>query len=157
MATNRSFRPCRTGTTTVEAAFVLPVFIIFVFGLFVFCHLQMTSSMLKSSCRAAARYGSTEGITTAEADQFLRQRMAAFLDTSLIQIQIKDASILESDDPLPDSESDFAALPDIELSDAEPRQMFLVRATLAYDQAAILNVPWLGSLTLSGYSFMRHE
>ena len=150
-------RQCRNGTTAIEAAFVLPVFITFVFGLFVFCHMEMTSSMLKSSCRAAARYGSTEGISTAETDTYLRQRMGAFLDPSVVQLQVKDASVYDDGGTLPESNDEFLALPDIELETAEPRQLFLVRATISYNQVAILNVPWLGNMTLSGYSFMRHE
>ena len=59
----------RRGTTTVEFALILPVFLIFVFGLMEYGRAQMIANMLQNSCRDAARWGSTEGVSTSEVEQ----------------------------------------------------------------------------------------
>ena len=59
-------REARRGTTVVETALVLPVFLLFVLGLIELGHAMMVSNVLRSACRQAARIGSTEGNTTAE-------------------------------------------------------------------------------------------
>ncbi len=55
----------RRGTTVVETALVLPVFLLFVLGLIELGHAQMVKNVLRCACREAARMGSTEGHTTA--------------------------------------------------------------------------------------------
>ena len=59
----------RRGTTVVETALVLPVFLVFVLGIIELGHAQMVKNLLRSGCREAARIGSTEGNTTAEVQQ----------------------------------------------------------------------------------------
>ena len=60
MAVRRLFRVRRRGTTTVEAAFVLPIFFTFLLGLFEICYAQMVSNMLRSACSKGARYASVD-------------------------------------------------------------------------------------------------
>ena len=54
-------------------------------------------------------------------------------------------------------------LPDLELTEAETRQLFVVRAKVPYQEVAILPVnfplvgPFLQELELAGQAFMRHE
>ena len=53
-------------------------------------------------------------------------------------------------------------MPSIELNNAEPRQLFMVRARINYRDVAIVpNIPYLGNflddVTLEGQAFMRHE
>jgi Flp pilus assembly protein TadG len=147
----------RRGASAVEAAIVLPVFLVFVFGLFEYCHIQMVSNLLKSSCRAAARFGATEGRTNAETSQLLWNRMSPAVAPNSVAIAIKDASGYDTGDELPDSPDDYQNMPDLNLLNAEPRQLFVVRATVNYNDAAILSLPWMGNITLAAQAFMRHE
>jgi Flp pilus assembly protein TadG len=151
------FKRRRRGASAVEAAIVLPVFLIFVFGLFEYCHIQMVSNLLKGSCRSAARFGATEGRTNSETTNLLSNKMAPALNPNLLAIQIKDASGYDAGGELPDSPSDYQDMPDLNLLNAEPRQLFVVRATVNYNDVAILSLPWMGSITLAGQAFMRHE
>lgn len=159
----------RRGVHLVEAAIVLTVFIPFLFGLFQYGHMQMISSLLVTACQNAARYGSTEGVSTADVEQRVKKTLGgaispARLDQGVVQILVKDASVFDTggdhyDDPAA-YKSDpgwFEALPDVELSDAEPRSLFLVRAVVAYNDIAILKLPFMDGAVLVGQSICRHE
>ena len=147
----------REGTTLVEVAVVLPVFLVFLFGLWAYGHAQMVSNMLKGATRTAARMGATEGVTSAQAKARVTQVMASAIDASKITIVIKDASTYDNGGSVPTSGSAMSSLPDLELSTAKSRQLFMVRATVNYNTVAILPTPWFDSVQLSGTSFMRHE
>ena len=151
----------RRGTTAVETALVLPVFLLFVMGLMELGHAQMVKSVLLSACRQAARIGSTEGNSTADIEQRVKDVLGAAVDPELVTIYVRDASSFDEGSPTTDG-AELEALPAIELSDAEPRQMFLVRAKVNYSDIAILpNIPLLGAfldeVVLEGQAFMRHE
>lgn len=151
----------RRGTTVVETALVLPVFLLFVLGLIELGHAQMVKNVLRSACRQAARIGSTEGNTTAEVQQRVVDVLGAAVDTDLVEIFVRDASSFDDGNPTTDG-AELEALPSLELSDAEPRQLFLVRAKVNYSDIAIVpNIPYLGSfldeIVLEGQAFMRHE
>ena len=78
-----------------------------------------------------------------------------------MQVYVRDAGSFDSGSPSTEG-SDLEAMPSIELGDAEPRQLFMVRAKVAYQDIAIVpNIPYLGSfldnVTLEGQAFMRHE
>ena len=147
----------RCGTTAVEVALTLPVFFIFVFGTFEYGRVQLVSNLLQTACRTGARYGATEGVSSSEALARVSQILAAAIDTSALSSVAKDAAVFDTPGPYPDNPSEFAALPDLELSVAEPRQLFLVRATVDYNDVAIIPMPALDGLTLTGQAFMRHE
>ncbi len=150
-------RTKRSGTTIVEVAFVLPVFLAFVFGLVEYGRLQMVHNMLRTACRVAARQGATEGIDTATVRARVHQIMAAAIDTNKLTVVVKSATVYDDGDTLPTSDSDFAALPDIELAEAEHRQLFLVRASVAYNDIALAPFSILAGVKFHGQSFMRHE
>jgi hypothetical protein len=148
----------RRGTAAVEFAMVLPVFLVFVFGLAEYGKAQMTANMLQNACRDAARWGSTEGVTTSEVQQRVRDLMAPAIGTAVpITVIVRDASVFDGEDPEVLETDEYVDLPTVELSDAEPRQMFIVRASLSYDEASIIPWPLLKNMTLTGMSFMRHE
>jgi hypothetical protein len=48
-------------------------------------------------------------------------------------------------------------LPNIELSTAPARRLFVVRITVPYNSVAILAPKWVKNMTLSGQAVMRHE
>ncbi len=157
-------RSCRTrhGTTVVETALVLPVFLLFVLALIELGHAQMVKHVLRGACRQAARIGSTEGHSTADVRQRTLDVLASCVDTDMVEVYVKDASPFDAGGTPPETGAELEALSDIELSDAEPRQLFLVRAKIRYEDVAIVpNIPVLGAfldgVVLEGQAFMRHE
>jgi hypothetical protein len=152
----------RRGTTVVETALVLPVFLLFVLGLVELGHAQMVKNVLRSACRQAARIGSTEGNSTAEVEERVRDSIGTAVDPDAVEIFVKDASSFDSGTDQSTDGASLEALPEIELSDATPRQMFVVRAKVHYNDIAIVpHIPILGSfldeVVLEGQAFMRHE
>lgn len=148
----------RTGATIVETAIVMPVFFMFVFAIIEFGHAIMINNVMKNACRQAARWGSATGATTAEVEQYVRDKMVGAIDTGLVTVQIKDASQFDTGGDAPTTIEDFAAMPDIELANAEPRQLFMVRAFTRYGDNSLLPQPWwLGNVLLTGETFTRHE
>ena len=149
--------PDRDGTTMVETAVILPIFLFMVFAIIEFGHAQMVNNILNSSCRDGARTGSVEGTTTAQVLSQVDEALAMVIPTGAVSIDVKDASIYDSGSAPPTTPAGLSALPGIELSNAAPRQMFLVRATVPYNDIAILSMPFMEGVVLTGQSFMRHE
>lgn len=147
----------RTGTTTLETAIVLPAFLIFVFGIIEFGHAQMVSNVLKSATRIGARLGTTEGVSTAEVEARVNEILATAVDPNLVQVIVKDASEFDGGSSFDAGNVNYGNMPDIEVSDAAPRQLFLVRATLDYSQVSLIPNSWLPDLTIEGQTVMRHE
>jgi hypothetical protein len=158
----RRARQERRGTTVVETAIVLPVFLLFVLALVELGHAQLVKHVLRAACREAARIGTTEGKSTAQVRARLLEVLGSVVDAADVQVYIKNGSPYDAGGTPPESGSDLEALADIELLDAEPRQLFLVRAKIEYADIAIVpNIPYLGDfldeVTLEGQAFMRHE
>ena len=150
-------RSGRRGTTVVEVAVSLPIFLIFVFGLIEYGRIQLVSNMLRASCRGAARYGSTEGVTTNDVESRVRDMLSASMDTNKVAVLIKDASVFDEDGDRPATAADFDAMPDIQLTTAKPRQLFLVRASITYNDIALVPMPTFANAVLTGQVFIRHE
>lgn len=153
----------RFGTTIVETALVLPIYLMFIFALIELGHAVMVNNLIRSACRTAARMGSTEGRTTADVEALVSQILARAIDPNVVDIMVKNADVYDSGGTPPTTSEGIEELPGLELSDAETRQMFLVRASVPYLSVAILpiNVPYVGAflkeIELSGQAFMRHE
>ena len=152
----------RRGTTVVETALVLPVFLLFVLGLVELGHAQMVKNLLRSACRQAARIGSTDGNSTADVKQRVLDTIGAAVDPALVEVFVKDAGAFDSGTSSGTDGASLEALPDVDLTNAEPRQMFIVRAKIHYSDVAIVpHIPILGSfldsVVLEGQAFMRHE
>jgi len=152
----------RRGTTVVETALVLPVFLLFVLALVELGHAQLVKHVLRASCRQAARIGTTEGKTTANVRARVLEMLGTVVSPTDVEIFIKDASPYDAGGAPPESGSQVEALADIELANAVPRQLFLVRAKVNYGDIAIVpNIPYLGAfldeVVLEGQVFMRHE
>jgi hypothetical protein len=154
-------RRCRRGTTSLEFAFILPVFLALVFGLMAVGHYRMSADLLKGACREAARYGAMQDVTTAMATERFRERASAGINVSLVNFSIKDLGSLDSSGgAMPDSAAEFSALPDIELGAAPSRRLFAVRAEVDYNQIAIIPmnwIPWANNLAVTTQVFTRHE
>jgi Flp pilus assembly protein TadG len=153
----------RRGTTVVETALVLPVFLLFVFVLIEIGHAQMVKNMLRGACRDGARMGCTEGSTTADVQAHVKEVLASIIDPSRVTVNVKDASVYDQGGTPPQSSSALAALPNLEVNGAEQGQLFVVQATVNYNDVAIIpmSVPIVGNimsnLTLDGHAFIRHE
>jgi hypothetical protein len=154
-------RSSRFGTTAVETALVLPVFLMFVFGIFELGRAVFVQHVLNSACRKAARLGSTEGNNTATVKAKTLEILGSAVNTSAVTVFVKDASSFDTASP-GTSGTALEAMSDIELSGAKPRQMFMVRAKIKYSDIAIVkHIPIIGyflqNVTLDGQAFMRHE
>ena len=147
----------RRGTTSVEAAVILPVFFFLVFAIIEFGHASMVNSVLNSACRNAARIGAIEGTSTAQVIEQVSNTLGNVISTEHVDIYVKDASAFDSSTPPSTSSSELLALPSVELADSEPRQLFLVRASIPYNRIALIPMPFMDEVVLSSQSFMRHE
>lgn len=136
---------------------VLPVYVLLLLAIIEFGHAQLVINLLQSGCRSAARMGSTQGPTTAQAIAHVRQTLGAAVDPSAVNVFVQDASSLDSGGVWPTTDAQVQALPAIELSEAEPRQMFVVRASVPYNSISLLPMPFLKNCTLRAQAFMRHE
>ncbi len=150
-------RAPRRGTAAVEAAVVLPVYFLLLLGIVEFGHAQMVVNLLQSSCRAGARMGSTTGPTTAQVQSRMKEVLGSGVNANKVTIYVKDASSLDHSGTWPTTDAGVNALPTLELSSAEDRQMFVVRASVPYNSIAIVPMPFLKNYTLSAQCFMRHE
>jgi len=152
----RKHQTNRNGTTLVETAIVLPVFLLFVFAIIEFSHARLVNNMLNNACRTGARIGSVEGTSSAQVVALVKQTMSPIIDGDSVSVFVNDASVYDSGTP-PTSGSGVEALPSVEVSGVEPRQMFVVRARLNYNDIALVPVPFLGDLVINSQAFMRHE
>lgn len=150
-------RSDRRGTAAVETALVLPAYIVLLFAIVEFGHAQLVLSLLQSGCRNGARMGSLEGPTTAEVIARVHRTVGSAVAEGLTTVAVRDASVFDTGDDIPESGAAVDALPELEVADAEPRQMFVVRASVPYNSIALVPMPFLRDLTLSAQSFIRHE
>ena len=155
-AAHRSVRR-RIGAAAVEFAVVLPVFLTFVFGVIEVSRIRLTSNLLKTACRTAARYGAAEGVSSAQACERVRAILSTALNAQAVSVVVKDASVYDTGGELPDNPEDYDALPNIELDQAQPRQLFLIRATVGYNRVALIPFACLSGVSFTGQAFMRHE
>jgi Flp pilus assembly protein TadG len=157
MRWTRSQARRRRGTAAVETAVVLPAYLLLLFGIAEFGHAQLVLNLLNSACRNGARLGSTEGTTTANVRARVNQTMGAAVTASKVTVYVKDASVFDSSTTPPSTDASLEALPDFEVANADPRQMFMVRAKVNYNDIALVPMPFLKNMALDAQAFMRHE
>lgn len=147
----------RSGTATVETAVVLPVYLLMLLAIVEFGHAQMVMNLLNSACRNAARIGSTEGTTTAQVVARVQQTLGAAVPANKVTVYVRDAGVYDTGGTPPSTDAGVEALPALEVADAEPRQMFVVRAKVDYNSICLVPMPFLKNVVLDSQSFMRHE
>jgi len=146
----------RRGATVVEMAFVLPVFGIFMAGVMEVGHAYMVMQVLNSAAKQSARLGAVEGKTTLDVTTKAEDVFSAAFDPVSATVYVKDGS--DFDSPGFDASGvDYTALSDIELSEAESQQLFIVRLEVDYNDVSLLPPMWITDITLTGMSVMRHE
>ena len=159
--TMRPFRPTsgnqpqRRGTTAVEVAVTLPVFCVIMVGLMECGHAMMMVHSLDSAARQAARYGSVDGISTAQVTTRAKAILANMTPV-VPTVLVKDGSVFDTAGFNPTT-IDYASLANKELSTADDDQMFIVRLSVPYNDVAILPPFWIKNITLNGQAVMRHE
>ncbi|QDU61310.1 TadE-like protein [Planctomycetes bacterium Pan216] len=154
----------RRGTTVVEVAFVLPVFILLLFGLFEFGRFFNAMNMVNGAAREAARVASTEGGTKAEAEAAIRAQLAPLTNADNLTIYVKDMSAYEDTSSFPDSVSGLPELFTEQVNGesqekiVDPGQLFVVRVELPFSSVALLTPQFIsGNFVLRGQAVMRHE
>lgn len=145
---------CR-GTTTVETAVVLPVFLLLLFVIFEFGHAQLVNNVLNSACRNAARIGAVEGSTTDQVRTKVEEMIGSVVPVGVVEVFVKNASSFDGGTTAVGGE--LEELPDIELRDTEARTLFVVRAKVPYSSVAIVPMPFLADVEIDAQAFMRHE
>jgi len=153
---NRARASHSDGSTLVETAIILPVFFLFLFALFEVGHAYMVVNVLNAAATKAAREGIAEGVTTATVSARVLSTLSTAFDTSTVTVYVKDAGVFDTPGIDPTT-IDYANLPSIQLINADPRQLFVVRVEVPYDTIAIFSPKWITGLTLKGQAVMRHE
>lgn len=146
----------RSGTTAVEMAMIMPVFFLMLFAIVEFGHAMMIRSLMISTAKDAARMAAVGEMTTQSIVEYIDSRLNKAMDSEVATIWVKNASLF--DDPNNDTEAvEIDDLPDIELSTAESRQLFIIRISVPYEGVALLPPFWTTGLTITGDSVIRHE
>lgn len=146
----------RSGTTLVEMALVLPVFFLFVMAIIEFGHAYLVIGTMTAAVKKAARMGAADGVTTQQVIDEVERILGSSIDMSNATILVKNGSVF--DEPGVDASAvSYSSLGDLELTDAEDAQLFIVRVEVPYDDVALLPPFWAGGLQLHSESVMRHE
>lgn len=155
----------RRGATIVEMAVVIPVFAIFMAGLMEVNHAYLTLNILKAAVNKGARLGVAEPTTNAQVEAKVREVLGSAIDEDAVSVIIKDASVFDSPNVNPNN-INYGSLPDINLQNAEPRQLFIVRVEVDYDKVALLPPMFVKktgpngqkqSVKMTAQAVMRHE
>lgn len=150
----RQERQSRSGATIVEMAVVVPVFAVFLAAIMEFGHAFLVVGTLNAAAKQAARYGAVDGISTAEVEARVNQVLSAAFDASQTTVYVKNAGVFDTGAP---ENVDYTQLPNIELLNAERRQLYVVRVEVDYNDVALMPPFWAKDLKLFGQSVMRHE
>jgi Flp pilus assembly protein TadG len=151
---NRSTR--RRGSTAVEVALTLPIFIMFLAALMEFGHVLFVSHMLKAAAKSGARYGSTDGITTAQVQAQVLQIVNTAIKPGAATVLIRDAGVFDTPN-MNASTINYSTLPNVELSTIEQGHLYIVQVTVPYNQVALMPPFWVKNATVTGQSVLRHE
>ena len=146
----------RTGATMVEAAFVMPVIIILTFGLIEFARAFMAMQMVNAAARHGAYMSILDGVTNSEAETAMRDMLATANIEDNVTIQILDGQPID-DTPTGGDLPDPDDLNDLNLPDALPRQLLIVRISVPFEDIAFITPWWLNDVTIVGQMAMRHE
>lgn len=146
----------RRGTSAVEVALTLPIFIVFLAAMMEFGHAMFVSHMLKAAAKAGARYGSTDGVTTAQVQAKVQQILASSMKASAVSVLIRDASVFDTANVTP-STINYSTLPNVELANIEQGHLYIVQVSVPYTQVALIPPYWVKNFNVVGQSVLRHE
>lgn len=146
----------RRGTSAVEVALTMPIFIMFLAALMEFGHVFFVSHMLKAAAKSGARYGSTAGVTTAQVQSRVQQIVGSAFKASQATVLIRDAGVFDTANVSPGT-INYNTLPNVELSTIEQGHLYIVQVTVPYNSVALLPPFWVKNRTVTGQSVLRHE
>ena len=146
----------RRGSSAVEVALTMPFFIMFLAALMEFSHVLFVSHMLTSAAKSGARYGATDGVTSAQAQVRVQQIVAKVIKAGKATVLVRDASVFDTANVKPGS-INYSTLPTVELSTLEQGHLYIVQVTVPYSQVALLPPFWVKNRTVTGQSVLRHE
>lgn len=145
-----------SGAVLVEFALVSTMFVMFLAMILELGHVYLVVNALNATAKRSARYGAVEGISTNQVIDKAASIIAAGVNPAEATVSVLDGSVFDTNGYDADS-FNAASLPQIELLDAETRQLFVVRVTVPYDDVALIPPFWIKNITLVGQSVMRHE
>jgi Flp pilus assembly protein TadG len=152
-----SRRKSRRGTTLVESAFVLPVFLLLVLSMLEFSRALMVKNVLRGACRTAARMASTGGQSVDDVENHVRQLIGSTVDPGAVLVFVKDASVYDTSGAVSQTGQQLESLPNIDFTTAPSRQLFMVRARVNYGDVALVPMPFAENIVLEGQAFTRLE
>ena len=148
--------PDRSGAVLVENAIVCSIFGLFLAGIMELGHAYMVINTMNAAAKRAARYGSTDGITSTQVKTMANNIMNAAFKSSRATVIIKDGSTFDTTTVNPKN-INYDTLTNLELSTAKKQQMFIVRITVPYNNVALLPPFWVKNATLKAQAVTRHE
>ena len=146
----------RRGTSAVEVALTLPIFITFLAALMEFGHVIFVSNMLKAAAKSGARYGATVGVTNAQVTARVQQIVGSAFNATKATVLVRSASVFDTSNVTP-STINYNSLPAIDLTQANQGDLYIVQVTVPYNSVALLPPFWVKNRTVTGQSVMRHE
>ena len=154
----------RRGATAVEAALVLPFFLLFCFVMLEATHAIFIHAVVRNAARDAARFGTTERANSTNVTTIVENYCSAVVPARFLEIKIADASgyddgTIDLADP-----HDRDSLPAVELSDLEANHLFMVQIKVNYNDVAFMKLGnviffrnYFEQILLEGRAFMRRE
>ena len=144
----------------MEFAVCLPVFALFLAGVVEVNHASMVAATLRSAAQKAGRLGVVEGVSTAEVETLALETAGKAVRAGAVTVRIKDASAFDAGGDA--ASTNYAALPDLDLTRARPRQLFLVRLEVPYEDVSLIPPMFLrnadgSAKTIHGQAVNRHE
>lgn len=146
----------RSGATLVETAVALPVFFLFVWALVEFGHAFTVSNLITAAAKRAAREGVADDVTTAQVIQMAEDIISTGISLDNVTIMVKNAAVFDVSGTNP-STINYSSLPNVELNDMEPRELFVVYIEVPYSSVCLMSPKWMTNITLRGVSAQRHE
>lgn len=137
-------------------AMVMPVFLLFLFAIIEFGHAMMIRSVLNAATRDGARAGSVGSTTTSQVVSFIQQRVSRVMNPNQVTISVRNASAFDNPTQVA-AGINVDQLPTIELGTASSRQLYIVQASVNYNNVALIPPFWTTGLQLRASSVLRHE
>ena len=144
----------------MEFAVCLPVFTLFLAAILEINHASMVATTLRAAAQKAGRMGVVEGVSTAEVEELALAVAGSAVNSDSVRVYVKDASTFDAGGEA--ESTDFANLPDLNLTAARPRQLFVVRLEVTYADVSLippflLKNPDGSPKSLHGQAVNRHE
>jgi Flp pilus assembly protein TadG len=140
-------RHSRRGAAVVEMAFVLPIFLLVVFGIVEFGRAFMVEHLLANATRMGARQSIVDGSTNSNVEQAVKDFCVSSLGVTSDQVSVTFALAAGSGD----------AVTGNEVSTATTGNLCTVSTSVSFSNVSYLPGSYLGGRQLTGSCTMDHE